>query len=170
MQAAGTQYFQLMPFDFIFEILRDSHVVWSNPATYINFVKHSAFLPAFLNIFILLPLGVYMRCFRGETMTVKLMFLTGFSVSLFFEITQVTGLYGIYTCAYRLFDVDDLILNTTGSVIGFLFAPAILALFPSEEQVLEKSSRVFKESVRSEERRVGKECRCRGWREHGRKK
>ena len=147
MQAAGTQYFQLMPFDFIFEILRGSHVVWSNPATYINFVKHSAFLPAFLNIFILLPLGVYMRYFRGETMTVKRMFLTGFSVSLFFEITQVTGLYGIYTCPYRLFDVDDLILNTTGSVIGFLIAPAILALFPSEEQVLEKSSRVFKESV-----------------------
>ena len=147
MQAAGTQHFQLMPFDFIFEILRGSHVVWSNPATYINFVKHSAFLPAFLNIFILLPLGVYMRYFRGETVTVKLMFLTGFSVSLFFEITQVTGLYGIYTCPYRLFDVDDLILNTTGSVIGFLIAPAILALFPSEEQVLEKSSRVFKESV-----------------------
>src|SRR5699024_577974 len=101
----------------------------------------------FLNIFILLPLGVYMRYFRGKTLTVKRMFFIGFSVSLFFEITQVTGLYGIYTCPYRLFDVDDLILNTTGSVIGFLIAPAILSLFPSEEQVLEKSTRVFKEGI-----------------------
>src|SRR5699024_12182748 len=102
-----------MPFDFIFEILRGSHVVWSNPATYINFVKHSAFLPAFLNIFILLPLGVYMRYFRGETMTVKRMFLTGFSVSRFFVITQVTGLYGIYTCQYSLFHLVVLILYIT---------------------------------------------------------
>jgi len=43
--------------------------------------------------------------------------------------------------------VDDLILNTLGSVIGFLIAPTLLSLFPSKEQVLEKSDRVFKKGV-----------------------
>src|SRR5690625_7064385 len=90
---------------------------------------------------------MYMKYFRSQTMTVKRMFIVGFPVSLFFEITQISGLYGIYTCPYRLFNVDDLILNTLGSVIGFLVAPTILALFPSKEQVLEKSNRIFKEDV-----------------------
>lgn len=80
-------------------------------------------------------------------MTVKHMLLIGFSVSLFFETTQITALYGIYTCPYRLFNVDDLILNTFGAVIGFLIAPILLALLPSKEQVLKKSDRIFKEGV-----------------------
>ena len=147
IQSLDTQHYQLIPFYFIYEILQGSYIVWSDPSTYINFVRHSSFLPAFLNLLILLPLGVYMKYFRGKTMTVKRMFIVGFSVSLFFETTQITGLYGIYTCPYRLFNVDDLILNTLGSVIGFLIAPIILALLPSQEQVLEKSNRVFKEGV-----------------------
>src|SRR5690625_2917309 len=147
IQSLDTQHYQLIPFYFIYEILQGSYIVWSDPSTYINFVRHSSFLPAFLNVLILLPLGVYMKYFRGKTMTVKRMFIVGFSVSLFFETTQITGLYGIYTCPYRLFNVDDLILNTLGSIIGFLIAPIILALLPSQEQVLEKSNRVFKEGV-----------------------
>src|SRR5690625_2416117 len=147
VQSYSTQHYQLVPFYFLYEILHGSYIVWSQPSTYINFVRHSSFLPAFLNVLILLPLGVYMSYFRGKTMTVKRMFLVGFFVSLFFETTQITGLYGIYTCPYRLFNVDDLILNTLGSVVGFLIAPTILALLPSKEQVIEKSNRVFKEGI-----------------------
>ena len=40
------------------------------------------------------------------------------AVSLFFEFTQYSGLYGYYAHAYRTFDVDDLILNTFGAAIG----------------------------------------------------
>ncbi|MEJ8778755.1 VanZ family protein [Pseudogracilibacillus sp. ICA-222130] len=109
----------------------------------LHIVRHSAFLPSLFNVFILLPLGVYMKYFFSKTMTVKRMVLIGFSVSLFFEITQITGLYGIYNCPYRLFDVDDLILNTLGAVIGFKIAPFILALFPSKDQPLEKAEKVF---------------------------
>src|SRR5699024_9069950 len=105
------------------------------------------FLTAFLNVLILLPLGVYMRYFFKKTMTIPRTVLVGFLVSLFFEITQITGLYGIYTCPYRLFDVNDLLLNTTGAVFGFILAPLIWALFPSEEKVLEKSQRIREEAV-----------------------
>src|SRR5699024_12722265 len=55
-----------------------------------------------------------------------------------FEITQLTGVYGIYNCPYRIFDVDDLLLNSTGALVGFLLAPILLALFPSRENVVEK--------------------------------
>src|SRR5699024_6071355 len=96
IQSADTKHFQLIPFYFIYEIVQSGQIIWSDPSTYTNIVRHSAFLPAFLNVLILLPLGVYMRYFLRNTLTVKRMFLIGFLVSLFFETTQITGLYGIY--------------------------------------------------------------------------
>ena len=45
--------------------------------------------------------------------------LGGFGLSLTVELTQLTGLWGLYPCPYRQFDVDDLILNTTGVALGF---------------------------------------------------
>src|SRR5699024_7587479 len=44
----------------------------------------------------------------------------------------------IYNCPYRIFDVDDLLLNSTGTLVGFLLAPILLALFPSRESVIER--------------------------------
>ncbi len=41
-----------------------------------------------------------------------------FMFSLFIEIGQYTGLFFIYEGSYRLCDVDDLICNTLGGVIG----------------------------------------------------
>jgi hypothetical protein len=42
----------------------------------------------------------------------------GFALSLWVETAQITGLFGLYPCAYRQFDVDDLILNTGGTLAG----------------------------------------------------
>src|SRR5699024_12660 len=62
----------------------------------------------------------------------------------FFEITQITGIYGIYNCPYRIFDVDDLILNSTGALLGFLVSPVILALFPSRKSLIDKGEKMQK--------------------------
>ena len=35
------------------------------------------------------------------------------------ELAQLTGLFGLYPCAYRHFEVDDLILNIGGLMAGF---------------------------------------------------
>lgn len=35
------------------------------------------------------------------------------------EIAQLTGLFGLYPCAFRTFEVDDLIFNISGLVMGF---------------------------------------------------
>ena len=48
--------------------------------------------------------------------------LFGLGLPLLVELSQLTGLFGIYPCAYRLFDVDDLILNFAGILSGFLAA------------------------------------------------
>src|SRR5699024_6460490 len=95
MQSADTKYFQLIPFYFVYEIFSSGNINWLQPASYINIVRHSAFLTSLFNVFILLSLGVYVIYFFLKTMTFTRLFLLVFYVSLFFEITQITGLYGI---------------------------------------------------------------------------
>lgn len=46
--------------------------------------------------------------------------MLGAGVSGAIEISQLSGLYGIYPCPYRTFETDDLILNTAGVLAGFL--------------------------------------------------
>lgn len=41
------------------------------------------------------------------------------AMTLFAEFSQLTGLWGVWPCAWRQFNVDDLILNSTGLVAGF---------------------------------------------------
>lgn len=46
----------------------------------------------------------------------------GAGLTLAVELTQLTGIWGLYPCAYRQFNVDDLMLNALGVVVGFLLA------------------------------------------------
>lgn len=91
-----------------------------------------------LNIIMLVPFGVYMHYYFEESLWTTL-FLT-FLISLFLECTQLSGLYGIYTRPYRLFDVDDLLLNTIGGLFGYLLAPLIKRLLPSRAMMDEQAS------------------------------
>ena len=56
-------------------------------------------------------------------------------MSLYFEVTQLTGLYGIYPKAYRLFDVDDLIINTLGGALGYLITPLVTIFLPARDEI-----------------------------------
>ena len=75
-----------------------------------------AFLHLAFNIALFLPLGFVLRLLwrRGVVVTT----LVGFALSLFVETTQLTGVWGLYGCAYRVFDVDDMLSNTAGAFIG----------------------------------------------------
>lgn len=143
-QSPDTIYYSLKPFTFIRDTVKSSSIIWSQPRSYIQIFNQSAFWQAAFNFLLLLPFGVYLRYFFKEKRYWKRALALGFSLSLFYEITQVTGIYGIYKCPYRLFDVDDLMLNSTGALFGFLIAPVILALFPSKEKLLEKAEKMKK--------------------------
>lgn len=97
---------QLVPFYFIQEIISHTSAVLTKPATYFYLLKESAFLQVAFNVLLTVPFGIYLRYYfrRSFLQTICISFF----LSLFFELTQVTGLYGIYNCAYRLFDIDDL--------------------------------------------------------------
>ncbi|SFR85743.1 Glycopeptide antibiotics resistance protein [Agromyces sp. CF514] len=73
-----------------------------------------------LNVLLFVPLGVFARLLFHRGVVAAL--ATGFAVSLAIELTQLTGVWGVYPCAYRLFDTGDLAANTLGAVLGSLFA------------------------------------------------
>lgn len=76
-----------------------------------------------LNVALFLPLGFFVRVLGGRGVVVAT--LIGLGVSLFIETTQLTGVWGLYPCAYRVFDVDDLLTNTLGALLGALVAFAV---------------------------------------------
>ena len=82
-----------------------------------------------LNVLLFIPLGMFVRHLlrRSVPTTVAL----GAAVSLGIELTQLTGDWGLYPCAYRFFSTTDLITNTLGAGIGALCAP-LLRLVPGQ--------------------------------------
>ncbi|MFE5121752.1 VanZ family protein [Streptomyces sp. NPDC056669] len=83
------------------------------------------------NLLLLLPLGVFLRYHFGRSLRATA--VIGFVVAMSFELTQWTGVWGLYSCPYRLFDVDDLIVNTSGAVIGWLLAGPVARMLPALE-------------------------------------
>ena len=47
----------------------------------------------------------------------------GCVVSCLIELTQYTGLFGVVPCAYRVVDIDDVIMNTLGTYAGVRLLP-----------------------------------------------
>ena len=83
------------------------------------------------NLFLTVPLGVFLRFLFGFKFGKTV--LSGFAFSLLCEITQITGLFFIYPAPYRVFDVDDLIINTLGAVVGYLIFPLFSRILPKVE-------------------------------------
>lgn len=89
----------------------------AGPAT---LLRDPAFLQVALNVLLFVPLGYYVRQVLGRGVVVAT--LLGLGISLLIETTQLTGVWSLYDCAYRLFDVDDLMVNTLGAVGGSLLS------------------------------------------------
>ena len=83
-------------------------------------LRDPAFLQIALNVLLFVPLGYFVRAVlhRGVVVATAL----GFGISLLIESTQRTGVWNLYDCAYRLFDVDDLVINTLGATVGSLLS------------------------------------------------
>lgn len=113
--------------------LVESGFSFTDPASWKRFLKCDDFLQCFYNVVMTVPLGIYLRyyfkCSFKKTM------LLGFLASLFFEGVQYSALFGIYPKPYRYTEVDDLINNTLGAVIGFGIEPLFARFIPSREEI-----------------------------------
>lgn len=77
-------------------------------------------LQLLMNVVFFIPLGfVFTRWLRWTWWAVL---SSGLVASLFIETSQLTGFWGLYPCAYRQFDVNDLMTNTLGALVGFVIA------------------------------------------------
>ncbi len=88
-----------------------------------------------LNVLMTIPFGVYLRYYFRRRWWQTL--LAGLALSLFFELTQLSALYGIYPRPYRMFDTTDLINNTTGTLIGFWLTPLLVFFLPTKQALEE---------------------------------
>lgn len=128
-----TPYVQLIPFNVVKVFFEDSGFKLTKFGTYLTALKSREFLQPAFNCLLTVPLGCYLR-YYFKCSTKKALGIS-FGTTLFFELTQLSGLYGYYSRPYRLCDVDDLILNTLGSMIGFYLTGFVMKILPKRETI-----------------------------------
>lgn len=95
----------LGPFGFVKDFITKNPFHILQPATYLQAIKHGTFyVPAF-NIVMLIPLGMYLRYYFKFSFKKTVLYTA--LLSLFFELTQLSGLFFIYDGPYRLCDIDS---------------------------------------------------------------
>lgn len=113
---------QLRPFQFVNDVL-------DYPADSAGaLARNPAVMQVALNVMLFVPLGLFIRFIWRRGFAVAT--VVGFAISLAIETTQVTGVWGLYSCSYRLFDVDDLMANTAGALLGGLLSAALRPWLP----------------------------------------
>ena len=131
---------QLEPCRFIWQFAnagREVGLSLLHPSTWIAFLRHPDVYCTLFNVLLTLPLGMYVRYLFNAKWWQAL--LVGFGMSLFYEISQLTGLFGYYDYAYRLFDVDDLIVNTCGCWLGWLIMGPLTRALPDFQELSAKA-------------------------------
>jgi glycopeptide antibiotics resistance protein len=104
---------QLIPFDFLQRVAKR----WSRAASTMRWLRGPWLLAPLMNLVLCAVIGALLARHRLAPRTAV---LSGFGLSLTVELTQLTGIWGLYPCPYRHFDIDDLILNTAGVALGFV--------------------------------------------------
>lgn len=97
---------QFIPFRFLADIAEDRTV--------------ESVLQVILNILMTIPFGFFFKFFFNIKR--RNIIIMTFLLSLIIESAQLTGLFFIYPGSYRLFDVDDLFMNTLGGFLGTVLA------------------------------------------------
>ena len=117
----GLGRFNLMPFWFVDNLIRDPS--WK------------VLLLVIGNVALFAPLGYLLPVLWNRYQRLRAVAVAGFLTSLTIELTQL-GISSLLSHSYRLFELDDLILNTAGAVLGWalwraLRAPRAVAVGPT---------------------------------------
>lgn len=70
------------------------------------------------NVLMTVPFGMFLRYYFG--MDAKRVLLYSLALTTLIEFGQFSGLFFLFKGSYRLFEIDDLILNTLGGMLGYL--------------------------------------------------
>ncbi|MDO5291479.1 MAG: VanZ family protein [bacterium] len=117
--ALNSHDIQIIPFHFIADFIREPHFA----------MKKQVILQVLCNVIMTMPIGMFLRYYYGTSKR-KIIVIT-FGISFLIELTQLTGIYGIYKGSYRLCDMDDLIANTFGGYLGYRFIASIERAIPA---------------------------------------
>lgn len=101
-----------------------------NPLTAIMDIRTDgmrAVLQLVMNVAFFVPFGMFAKVLFGWKFWPSI--LGSFLLSLVIETAQLTGVFGLYPCSYRLFDTNDLMVNTLGGAVGY----ALALLIPKRE-------------------------------------
>ncbi|MDR0886010.1 MAG: VanZ family protein [Clostridiales Family XIII bacterium] len=125
------QYMNLVPFEFVLDYIHKAPVDWSKPITILKSLKTSYVLEPVFNLFLTVPFGVFLSYYFKKS--IRFTVIASFALSLFYELSQLSALFGYYAHPYRVFDVDDLLLNTLGGLVGALIALKFNPMLPSRK-------------------------------------
>lgn len=84
-----------MPLQFVQDIIRETSVSPAHLSSYVHLLKERAFLQVVFNVVMTVPFGMFLRYYFRARWGWCL--ILSFILSLFFEVTQLTGLYGFLT-------------------------------------------------------------------------
>lgn len=105
---------QLNPLQFIVDIRTDGM---------------TAILQLGMNIVLFVPMGFFLTRFFRLPSWVAVAVCCATSICI--EVAQLTGIFHLYPCAYRICDVDDVITNTLGGAIGIVLGLWCNRAFPA---------------------------------------
>lgn len=112
----GEPQFDLFRFWYTFSVLHErdvAPVVW---------LRNRVVASTVMNFVVCAVIGMALA---RHPVRVRTALLFGAGLTLLVETTQLTGIWGLYPCAYRQFNVDDLLMNALGLWAGFLTARAL---------------------------------------------
>lgn len=90
-------------------------------------------LQVVFNVVLFIPWGLLVRRVFGWGVVRAT--ASGLLASVLIELTQFTGIWGLIGCSYRVADVDDVITNTAGALIGAVMAPLVLGWIPKPDEL-----------------------------------
>ncbi|MGH1424005.1 MAG: VanZ family protein [Pseudooceanicola sp.] len=104
-----------------FRFIRLFRIMWNSNASLGDWLQSLLILAPVMNLLVCVAIGAALA---GVVRRLWQAVLFGTCLSGLIELSQLTGVFGLYPCAWRYFELDDLILNIGGIAIGYLLVRA----------------------------------------------